>query len=399
MKKPIKLIATCPNEAKEVLCAELVAIGASEIVSAYRSVHFIADTEKMYYAAHLKLRTASALLRIVKVVRFPTEENLFRQCCRIDWVEIFGKNSTFRVDGIDASRSGQGLHANIVSKKIRQAISQNFQKHQQIVPEVDLQHPELLIVGYNQQHKCIISINTTGQAMHRRGYRSISNTHPAPLKETLAATILQQVGYKGQKPLLDVMCGSGTLAIEAALIALNKAPLTHRGEGVFAFERLPDFDKSVWHKVQETTRSAKKTALPYPIIVSDISEKYVRLAQENAERAQVEQYLQFRCKSYDQVQKDFPQGMVIANLPYGDRLSLRDSHAFYQQVGNWLKSNFVGWEAVLITSTSSPYKHIGLRPSKRYSFYNGNIEILALVYELYAGSKKYVNTVTKHQTP
>ena len=383
-----RYIATCPSEHRDVLGTELAELGAEDIVSDFRSVYFSADIATCY-AAHLKLRAASALHRIIKVVRVPTEDNIYRQCLRIDWQEIFADNSSFRVDGVDADRSGEGLPAQVVSKKIRLAICAYFQKHKLPEPKVSLTDPRIVIIGYNQQHKCIVSVNTSGLSMHKRGYRVASAAHPAPLKETLAASILLKIGYRGQKPLLDVMCGSGTIAIEAAMIALNQAPLWSRSNNQFAFTQQRDFSNAVWRDVRDKVQAEKKTALAHPIVASDIEGRYVQLAQDNAKRARVERFIDFRKRAYDQVEGDATQaGVVIANLPYGDRMAIRDLRGFYQQIGNWLKRSFVGWEAVMITSASSPYQHIGLRPHKKYSFHNGKIEILALVFELYAGSRK-----------
>ncbi|MDE3269626.1 MAG: THUMP domain-containing protein, partial [Pseudomonadota bacterium] len=246
-----RYIAICPDEHKDVLCTELDELGAEDVVADFRAVYFSADLAT-FYAAHLKLRTASALLRIIKVIRMPTEDNIYRQCLRIKWQEILAANLTFRVDGIDADRSGSGLPAQVVSKKIRLAICAYCQRHGLPKPRVDLDNPHIVISGYNQQHKCIISINTSGMSMHKRGFRGGSAAaHPAPLKETLAASILLKIGYHGQKPLLDVMCGSGTIAIEAALIALKHAPLALRSNNQFAFTHHRDFSNSVWRTVQE----------------------------------------------------------------------------------------------------------------------------------------------------
>ena len=383
-----RYIVTCPDETRDVLCAELADLGAEDVVADFRSVYFSADVATSY-AAHLKLRTASAVHRIIKVIRVPTEDNIYRQCLRIDWQAIFMANRSFRVDGIDADRSGNGLPAQVVSKKIRLAICAYFQKHNLPEPSVDLHNPNIVIIGYNQQHKCIVSVNTSGLSMHKRGYRIASASHPAPLKETLAASILLKIGYHGQKPLLDVMCGSGTIAIEAASIALKQAPLWLRSNNQYAFTQQRDFSNSVWREVRNQVQAEKRSELPHLIGASDIDQRYVKLAQDNAKRARVEKFIDFRACPYEQVAGDETQaGIVIANLPYGDRMVMRDLRGFYQQIGNWLKRSFVGWEAVLITAASSPYQHVGLRPRKKYMFHNGKIEILALVFELYAGSRK-----------
>ena len=397
------LITTCPNETREILKEELTSLGVSNIVLGYRCLHFKTDLET-YYALHLKLRTASSILRVIRVIRSSDEEAIFRQCLRIDWPAIF--RGSFKVEGINADRSGQGLHPDIISKKVRLAVQQHFQKQNLPVPRVDLHHPDTTIVAYQEQYKCTISVNTSGFSLHKRGYRTGTATHPSPLKETLAASILMQVGYHGQKPLIDMMCGSGTIAVEAASIALNKSPLIHRKKGDFAFEKLQDFDNSLWRKVQDEARANKQEALAQPIFASDIEDKYVQMARENAKRARVEKHIRFSTCCFTEIKEKLEEewmqdvytehqalhsgGIVIANLPYGDRMSLPDLKDFYRKVGDCLKQQFSGWKAVLIAAKHSPHKNIGLRPHKRYHFYNGNIEILALVYELYAGTRKLV---------
>ena len=390
MPQQIRLIATCPDEAKHLLVGELTEMGAEDIFVDFRAVHFTVSDKPLYYEAHLRLRTASGLYRVIKVVRAPTEEILYNQSCRIDWPELFTVNKTFRVDGIDADRSGEGIAATVISKKIRQGIVHRFKKNDKRSPPVNLKHPQVLITGFNQQYKCTIGVDTVGRRLHRRGYRT-KKKHPAPLKETLAAAILLQIGYRGQKPLIDVMCGSGTLAIEAAMIASRRAPSLNRPNGSFAFENLRDFDRDEWCKVKDDVQADKRDQLEQTIIASDIEEGYVQLAKESATKAQVDQHIEFSCRPFSEVKPHGPAGIVIANLPYGDRMITGQPLVdLYKQMGDWLKNNFSGWEAVLITATASPYRHIGLQPRKKYKFYNGRIEIVALVFELYSGSRKRI---------
>ena len=390
MQEQIRLIATCPDEAKHLLVEELTEMGAEEIFADFRAVHFTVSNKHLYYEVHLRLRTASGLYRVIKVVRAPTEEILYNQSCRIDWPELFAVNKTFRVDGIDADRSGEGISATVISKKIREGIVHRFKKKGRRSPAVNLKRPQVLITGYNQQYKCTIGVDTVGRSLHRRGYRT-TDKHPAPLKETLAAAILLQIGYRGQKPLIDVMCGSGTIAIEAAMIASHRAPSLNRPAGSFAFENLCDFNKDEWSEVRDTVQADKRDQLEQTIIASDIEERYVQVARESAMKAQVDEHIEFSCRPFSEVKPQGPAGIVIANLPYGDRVTTSEPLVdLYKRLGDWLKNNFSGWEAVLITATASPYRYIGLHPRKKYKFYNGRIEIVVLVFELYSGSRKRI---------
>ena len=368
---------------------ELRQIGATDIVADFRSVYFSADLN-VYYEAHLRLRTASSLFRVIKTVRAPTEETLINQSARIAWPQLFVHERSFRVDGIDADRSGEGMSGTVISKKIREGIMHSFRKKNAGLPAVALKKPQVLVVGYNQRYKCTISVDTAGQALHRRGYRS-NGTHPAPLKETLAAAILQQIGYNGRKPLLDVMCGSGTLAIEAAMIAARQAPLLQRPAGVFGFERLCDFNAELWQATRERVAREKREKLTAPIFASDIEGSYVQLARDNAEKAEVAQFIEFSTRPFTAVELGDAPGTIIANLPYGDRMGNGNGLTdLYSQLGNWLKHSCTGWEAVLVTATYSPWRSIGLHPRKKFKFFNGKIEILALVFDLYAGSRRRI---------
>ena len=278
----------------------------------------------------------------------------------------------------------------VISKKIKEGILYSFRKKNNKLPSVALKKPQVLVIGYNQRYKCVISVDTAGQSLHKRGYRS-EGMHPAPLKETLAAAILQQIGYCGRKPLLDVMCGSGTLAIEAAMIALRQAPLLLRPAGVFGFERLLDFDPDLWCTTRKRLQRETRTKLSAPIFASDIENSYVQLARANAEKAGVAPFIEFSTRPFVEVKADCAPGIVIANLPYGDRMGSADSLVeLYSKTGDYLKQNFSGWEAVLITATYSPWRSIGLHPRRKYKFFNGKIEIIALVFDLYSGSRRRI---------
>lgn len=389
MQQSFRLIATCPEESRSLLMDELRQIGATDIMADFRSVYFSADVS-VYYEVHLRLRTASGLFRVIKTVRAPTEQTLINQSARIVWPQLFNSERSFRVDGIDADRSGEGMSSTVISKKIKEGILHSFRKQNSALPSVALKRPQVLVIGYNQRYKCTISIDTAGQSLHRRGYRG-AGTHPAPLKETLAAAVLQQIGYCGRKPLLDVMCGSGTIAIEAAMIALRQSPLLQRPAGVFGFERLSDFDAKLWQATRAHLQREVRTKLAAPIFASDIADDYVQLARANAENAGVKKFIEFSTRPFAEVKVDCAPGTIIANLPYGDRMGSADSLTeLYSKTGDCLKQNFSGWEAVLITATYSPWRSIGLHPRKKFTFFNGRIEILALVFDLYAGSRRRI---------
>lgn len=387
---PVKCIATCPEETKDVLIAELKALGAQDVTPIYRAVTFEADTD-VFYACHLKLRTASRLMRVIKEIPAKSPEMLYSQARRIPWPDLFDIDYGYLVEGVPGDRGREFMGSNDISKKIREGIQDAFGRRFGRIPKVDLKDPKVVIVAFLAGGKCTLSFDTSGKAMHKRGYRTEGH-HPAPLKETLAASMLLLAGYDGTKPLLDPMCGSGTLAIEAAMIALHKSPLIHRKKGQFLLEWTKDFDKNLWRSTQESARGERMTSLPAPIFASDLQAKYVVMARSNALRARVEKHIEFKTSRFQDLKPTDEPGLLVANLPYGERLQKggddQELKLLFQEIGDTLKQKFSGWRAALLAAENSPYKFIGLKPSRKIPLLNGTIPCKLLIFDLYSGSKR-----------
>ena len=380
-----KCVATTPDETKSVLARELKNLGAEDVVENFRSVQFSCD-EKTFYKIHLQTRNASRILLILKEFSAKTEKMLFDQAKRVDWHELFDIKHSYKVDGVQTSRGEGHFSSNTISKRVREAIEDVFTFKQGKMPFVDLKEPKVTVVAYVESGRCIISLDTSGKTLHKRGYKV--DGHPAPLKETLAASVLELLNYDGSVDLFDPMCGSGTLAIEGAFIALNKAPLIHRAKGDFGFEWLKMFNKDLWRTVQDEVRAERKSEIEKRIFASDIEEKYVDLAQSNALRARVEKYINFSTQDFFACKPPSASGLLICNMPYGERLQEDDLKDFYQRIGDHLKKHFAGWKAAFMVLADSPYKFIGLKPSRKIALLNGSIPIKLLVFDLYDGSKK-----------
>ena len=206
----------------------------------------------------------------------------------------------------------------------------------------------------------------------------------------MSASLLKIAGFKGQTTFLDPMCGSGTIAIEAAFIALNKACNIHRKKGQFGLEQLKSFDRDLWRSVQQKLRDAKNTEPEHKIYACDLNPDYVAAAKDNALRARVEKYISFEAKSFFDLEKPEETGVLIANLPYGERLDVEGEslEEFYRKIGDHLKQNFSSWQAYLFVNEQSPWKQMGLKPSRKIPLLNGSIKTKLLVYDLYRGSKK-----------
>ena len=384
----MQLIATCPEETKGVLAAELAELGATAIEPGYRAVTFEAD-ERVFYEAHLKLATASRILKVIKEIPAKTPEMLRSQASRIHWAELFDVNFGYLIEGVPAERGAEFMRANDISKMVREGLQDSFMKGAGKLPKVDLEEPKVVIVAFVRGGKCILSFDTCGKALHKRGYRE--GGHPAPVKETLAAAMLRLAGYDGTLPLLDPMCGSGTIAIEAAMMALKKAPQIHRKKGQFNFEWLKDFNRDLWRDVQDAVRAERLPEPPAPIVASDINPKYVDMARANALRARVEKDMTFRVGRIEDVRPIGPKGLLIANLPYGERLEkgqAEELKALYQEIGNTLKRHFSGWRAAFLAAEDSPHKFIGLKTSRRFPLLNGSIKCKLLVFDLYEGTRR-----------
>lgn len=385
---PIQMIAICPEEIKDVLAQELADLGAKNIEQKFKAVHFDCD-EKCFYLSHLKLRTASRLLRVIKDFAAKDERMLFDQARRINWAGVFEVDKTFMIEGVPGERGPGVMTSNTISKRVREALQSWFVDKKGAKPKVDLEEPDVELVAFVRAGRCILSVDTSGKSMHKRGYRS--DRHPAPIKETMAAALLMKVGYDGSTPMYDPMCGSGTIAIEAASMALGKAALIHRKKGEFGFERLVFFNPKVWRSVQDECREEKREKLPAPIFASDISANYLEAARENALRARVEKYMEFSKADFFDAKPPSKSGLLITNLPYGERIKGEfsgDDESFFKAIGDKLKRDYTGWRAAILAAEESPWKFIGLKPSRKIKLLNGSIPVRLLVFDLYQGSKK-----------
>ena len=384
----IKMIAISPEETKDVLAEELKGLGATAIDPQYKAVYFECD-EKVFYEAHLRLRTASRLLRVIKDFAAKDERMLFDQARRINWASVFDVSKTFAIEGVPGERGEGVMTANTISKRIREALQAWFTEKTGERATVELQDPDASLVAFVRGGRCTLSVDTSGKSMHKRGYRS--DRHPAPIKETMAAAMLLKLGYEGDVPLYDPMCGSGTIAIEAASMALGKAALIHRKKGEFGFENLAFFDPKLWRDVQEDARESKLNSLPAPIFASDISANYIEAARDNALRARVEKYMDFSKADFFESKAPAPSGLLVTNLPYGERIKGEfsgDDESFFKAIGDKLKKDYAGWRAAILAAEESPWKFIGLKPSRKIKLLNGSIPVRLLVFDLYQGSKK-----------
>jgi 23S rRNA G2445 N2-methylase RlmL len=371
-------IATCPHETVDVLAAELQSLGIVEHNTLYRGIMFDCDLETAY-RAHLLLRTASRIQRVVATFEIAELESTLN---KIKWSEWLRSHRPINVVTTLADFDAQKMDEKPIVSAVVNAIQQSaFEKGPpKYDPEAD--NP-ITIVLFIRAGKCVLGIDTAGRALHKRGWRT--NGHPAVLKETLAASILMLAGYNGNEVLLEPMCGSGTIAIEAAYIALNKAPLIHRGKDDFALEHLAGFDRALWRRLSDQLRAQKKAQLPAAIYASDINPKYVEVARASALRARVEKYINFSVTPFQELIPPATHGLLLMNLPYGERIGGGMIEQLYREVGVAIKQKFSKWRVALLVPTQAPIHLLGIKGAKEFDLLNGALPVKLLVLEASSG--------------
>ncbi len=380
-------IAICSQDIIDATVQELESYGATNIEKGYKAVYFEADQE-LAYRLHLMLQTPSRILLVVRKGGAGSLAVITNQARKVKWQEYFRPDSTYLVEGVAGDRGPDAPTATLISKAVRLGIEDSFKKLELPLPKVDLKEPKIKVIAFLIGGVLTISIDSSGKSLHKRGYRG--EGHPAPIKENLAAGLLRLAGYDGTQNLYDPMCGSGTIAIEAAFMSLEKAPLIHRKKGQFGFENFANYDSQLWRKVQDACRADKLEEPKAGLFASDISRNYIDAARDNALRARVEKYIEFRSGSFFDLKAPADSGLLISNFPYGERIGSKGQEElvqFYKKVGDTLKQKYAGWTAALLVGEDTPYKFIGLRPRRKIPIDNGGIPCRLLIFNLYSGKK------------
>ena len=368
---------------EEVLVQELKDLGASNIEPAKRAVKFTGDQE-LLYRANYQLRTAIRILRPIASFQTRHPDSLYRRIMKIDWSEYMGLEETFAVDGV--THSPFFTHSKYAALKVKDAIADQFRKKFRKRPNVSVTDPDLRINVHISNENCTISLDSSGDALYKRGYRV--ETLEAPINEVLAAGMILLSGWQRDCHFIDPMCGSGTIPIEAALYALNIPPQIHRSS--FGFMKWKDFDRTLWDKVVREA-NAKQSEFEHQILGYDQSFKATRIAQFNVESAKLDHIVKIdRCR-FEKLTPPEGRGILIMNPPYDERLEDTNINELYTSIGNQLKREFPGYEAWIISSNYPALKNIGLRPAKKIILFNGSLECKYQKFELYEGSKKRKN--------
>jgi putative N6-adenine-specific DNA methylase len=275
-------------------------------------------------------------------------------------------------------------HSLYVSQLAKDAIVDQFRKRYGERPSVDVLRPDIRLNLHMHENQVTLSLDSSGDSLHRRGYRLQTNV--APLNEVLAAGLVLLTGWDGKRPFVDPMCGSGTLVAEAAMISRRIAPGLYRKD--FAFMRWKDYDPALYRQVYQEAMSQETAGEGALIIGSDIDKDYLQAARQNLENAELENYVDLQVADIREFIPPEAPGVVVTNPPYGERIIPSDLNNLYRQIGDSLKTNFQGYDAYVFTGNLEAAKHIGLKTSRRIPLYNGKIECRLLKYELYRGSRK-----------
>ncbi len=365
---------------EDVLSRELNTLGAKNIQIRNRAVEFQGD-KSMLYKANLHLRTALSILKPIEKFYAHDPDRLYRRAKRIEWDAYFPPDKSILIDCVSFGDSF--THSQYAALRLKDAIADYFRNKHGKRPSVDKNDPDIRLDLHIVDKQCRISLNSSGQNLSKRGYRKEKTE--APLNEVLAAGLLQVAGMDNYPVIHDPMTGSGTIAIEAAMIAANIAPGIKRQ---FSFEHWTDFDAGLW-KTIKSAAIKNKQAPDIQIIASDVNMQAVTIAMNNAERAGVENHLTLKNMDFFQSYPKTDQGMLIMNPPYGERLA-KDKQItdFYKKIGDHLKQHYQGWDAWVFSGNLSALKQFGLKPSSKIKFFNGPMECRLQQYKLYSGSKK-----------
>lgn len=380
MGSNFKMIAKTLFGFEEILAKELKNLGASNVVEGTRNVSFEGDTGFMY-KANLCLRTAIKIIKPIHSFPVRNEKDLYRKIYHMDWLDYLTVDDTFAID--TTVFSDEFTHSLFVSQKVKDAIVDKFRDVEDKRPDVDVKNPDLRINIHIHKNTCNVALDSSGSSLHHRGYRTATNI--APINEVLAAGLLLLSGWDGRKDFMDPMCGSGTMLIEAAMIACNiPANINRKG---FAFEKWPDFDHELYEKIVDA--SLKKTReFTHKIVGYDKAPSAVRKAIDNVENANLEDYITVERKDFFKTTKETEGPLHMCfNPPYGERLDI-EMENFYSAIGDTLKQGYPGTNAWLITSNLPALKYVGLRPSRKIKVFNSHLESRLVKYEMYEGSKK-----------
>jgi putative N6-adenine-specific DNA methylase len=377
----MKLVAKTLYGLEKVLAEEVISLGGAEVQAVNRAVTFNGDKELLYRINYCS-RTALSILMPIDEFRIRSKDDLYKGGLKIEWDRFMDADNTFSiVPVINSPHFGHTGYAGLI---LKDSIADYFRNKSGRRPSVDTTDPRILINLHISNDVVTVSIDSSVIPLFKRGYRQEQAV--APLNEVLAAGILLLSGWKGSSTLTDPMCGSGTIPIEAGLMACKVPPGKFRT--FFGFQRWKDFDEALFEKIKFDSDS-KIGSSPVKIFGSDISEQAVAQSRANVSRAGLSDVISIEVADFKDLKSVEDKGFVFLNPPYGQRLRPDELDELYSMIGTTLKHNFPGTTAWLITSNKESLKNVGLKPKEKHTLFNGALECILLKYEMYQGTKKH----------
>ena len=374
------LFVTCPRGLEAPLSQELEQLKCQDIRAVDGGVACKGGMEQVY-RINLHSRTASRVLLRLTKSGYRSEQDIYKAAKNIRWTDWFDLEQTFKVK-VEGKRA-QVKSLDFVGLKIKDAVCDVFRDACGARPSVGKIRPDIRIHAFLDERDIQIFIDTSGEALFKRGYRQ--DTGEAPMRENLAAGLLLLAGYDGTQPFQDPFCGSGTIVIEAAWIATRRAPGLMRR---FGFEKLKNFDAALWKKLQHEAETQIRPA-PAPISGSDNDRHMIRAAVANAQAAEVDTFIRFEVKDAQDTRPNGEGGILISNPPYGVRLAeVQALQALYPQLGAWLKQHYAGWLAGMFTGDRDMPKFMRLSPKRKIPLYNGNLDCRLFLMDMVKGSNR-----------
>lgn len=375
---------------EEVLADEIRGVGGESVKQLQRAVECW-GTNELLYRINFECRSAIRVIKPIAEFDAPDEKTLYDEVRKIPWENFMDNDSTFSIDG-NTSYSNI-THSKYLALKSKDALVDKFRDETGTRPNVSLDNPDVRINVRIFKNMCTVSLDSSGESLHKRGYRT--ETGPAPLNEVLAAGMIMITGWTGESNFIDPMCGSGTIAIEAAMIAKKIPPGSFRDH--YSFQNWKDFDDELWEKVKEEAR-AKIILLRHQVVASDRSGRILAVAKTNINNAGLKNDITVQLDFVDDITPPAGGGVMVTNPPYGERIKLDDINLLYKQIGDNLKQNFVGYSAWIISSHMEAIKFIGLRTSAKIPLNNGSLQCRYLKFDIYEGSKKDKYKIKKDST-
>jgi putative N6-adenine-specific DNA methylase len=378
---PTRFFAPCPRGLEAALGAELSGLGAEQLETVDGGVGFFGGL-RVCYRANLESRIASRILWRLGEWRYRGDEDVYRHTAELPWRELFDPRLTIRVNVSAVATPLRSLE--FITLRIKDAVCDRFRADAGIRPSVNTSQPEVRIHAFFDAARFVLYLDTSGEPLFKRGWRAHGGQ--APLRENLAAGLLALSGWRPGTPLLDPMCGSGTVLVEAAMLALGAPP---GGLRSFAFQRLTGFDAKLWASVQEEARRRQVTPHPLAVFGADLYGEQLKLARANLTSAGLGDAVQLKQANILELPAPATSGLILTNPPYGVRLGeQQDLAALYPKLGDALKGKYAGWKVWIFTGDLRLPKLIGLRPTRRIPLYNGALECRLYGFEIVAGSAR-----------